>query len=141
MKLRWGGLRTIQPGRIIWSLVVAAGAGVGLAFRSAVGRGRAGRHRVPALPAVLAGVASTWVGLWRVDSLRWTRSHVSLLLDLPTEVQDQLVDQLRSDGLGVEPWFGPRSVGGSSTGITCRLRDLRKVNAALDAMELTPRRR
>ena len=135
MKLRWGGLRTVQPDRTTWAGIGALGVGVGAASRRLLGRRSDGRHRVPVLPAVLAGFLSAWAGAWRVDSARWRRSHVTLVLDLPNDVLEDLLDRLSSEGLHVERHDSPRGADGSSTGLSCRLRDLRRVNAALDALD------
>jgi hypothetical protein len=135
MKLRWGGLRTVQPGRTTWAGIGALGLGLGASARRVLGRRGDGRHRVPVLPAVLAGVLSAWAGAWRVDSARWRRSHVTLVLDLPNDVLEDLLERLSLEGLHVERHDEPRGAGGPSTGLTCRLRDLRRVNAALDALD------
>ncbi len=133
--LRWGGLRTIEPDRTIWALIVAVGAGLGLAARVGAGRGDHGRHRVPLVPSALAGTMSVWLALWRIDSLRWRRSHVRLVLELPPDVLDVLLDQLREQGIPAERHQTRPVAGGPSWGLMCRLRDLRRVNAAIDALE------
>lgn len=141
MKLRWGGLRTVQPDRGWWAGIGAVGVGMGVASRSALGRRRDGRHRLPVLPSVLAGVLSIWAGVWRLDSIRWRRSHVTLELDLPADVLDELIERLRSSGVHVERHDGPRRVGGAATGLSCRLRDLRRVNRELDLLDASSARR
>jgi hypothetical protein len=141
MKLRWGGLRTVQPDRTTWAGIGAVGFGVGAASHRLLGRRSDGRHRVPALAALLAGVLSAWAGAWRVDSARWHRSHLTLVLDLPNDVLEELLERLSMEGLHVERHDGPRGAGGASNGLTCRLRDLRRVNAALDELDARAGRR
>lgn len=133
--LRWGGLRTIEPDRTVWGLIVASGVGLGLAAREGVGRLAGGRTRVPAVPSAVAGALSVWLVLWRIDSLRWRRSHVTLVLELPPDALDRLIEHLRGEGVPVERHQTRRVAGRSSWGLTCRLRDLRRVNAAIDALE------
>jgi hypothetical protein len=135
MKLRWGGFRTVQPDRGVWAGMGALGLGVGVASRTALGRRRDGRHRLPFGASLAAGIASVWVGAWRLDSVRWHRSHVTLVLDLPHDVLEDLLDRLNDSGLHVERHDEPRGVDGSSSGLTCRLRDLRRVNAAIDQLD------
>lgn len=135
MKLRWGGLRTVQPDRTTWAGLGAIGVGLGAGVRRLLGRRSDGRHRLPVVLAAMAGVLSAWVGAWRVDSARWRRSHVTLVLDLPNDVLEDLLERLSLEGLHVERHDEPRGAGGPSTGLTCRLRDLRRVNAALDALD------
>jgi hypothetical protein len=141
MKMRWGGLRTVQPDGGLWVGIGVAGVGAALLSRSVLGRRSDGRHRVPVVPSVLAGTLSVWVGVWRVDSMRWRRSHVTLVLDLPADVLDGVLERLSELGLRVERYDGPRTVGGSASGLTCRLADLRRVNAALDELDLGALRR
>jgi hypothetical protein len=141
MKLRWAGLRTIEPDRTVWTGVSAFGLGIGLGARTLAGRDRSGRHRVPLVPAALLGGLGAWIGTWRWDSARWRRSHVTLVLDLPTEVLDSLVERLGEAGVRIERWDGSRRVDGPSTGVSCRLRDLRRVNAEIDALDVESSRR
>ena len=134
MGLRWGGLRTIEPDRTVWAAIVAAGTGLGLAARAGIRRWRE-RGRVPLVASALAGTASVWLALWRIDSVRWRRSHVELVLDLPPDLLDRLIDDLRAQGLEVGRHQQRRSVPGTSFGLRCRLGDLRRVNSAIDALE------
>lgn len=136
LKLRWGGLRTVQPGGGLWAGIGAVGLGMGLASRSVLGRRGDGSHRLPALPSMFAGMLSVWLGLWRLDSVRWRRSHVTLVLDLPQDLLDATIEHLRDQGLSVQPHHGRPTVAGTPSGLTCRLRDLRRVNAVLDGLDL-----
>lgn len=135
MKLRWGGLRTVEPARSTWAGLGALGVAMGVVARSLVGRGRDGRHRTPLVPALVIGVASVWFGVWRLDSLRWRRSHVTLVLDMPGDVLDELIARLQAEGVRADRHDGPRTVGGAPSGLTCRLRDLRRVNAHIDELD------
>jgi hypothetical protein len=130
LALRWGGLRTIRPDRRTWAAVVAAGSLTGLAVRGLVGRvlGR----RPPAGFAVVAGWAVAWTALWRWDTVRFRRRRVVLTLELTAEVLDELTNRLRADGVAVERWDGPTTVGGRRRGLVCAVRDVRRVNAAID---------
>lgn len=135
MKLRWGGLRTIEPSPVLGAALVGAGTGAGVGVRHALGRGRSGRSRVPLSLAAPVGAAAAWVAIWRWDAARWRRRHVAMVLDLTPDRVSALVERLRSDGLRVERWNGPRAVGGSAFGISCRAQDLRQVNAAIDVLD------
>lgn len=131
LKLRFGGLRTIEPTTVLGAAVVSAGTGAGLGLSRALGRGRNGRLRVPLSLAAPGGTLALWVAVWRWDAARWRRRHVSMVLDLTPERLTDLVEKLRSEGFSVNRWVGQRSAGGARFGISCRARDLRKVNAAI----------
>jgi hypothetical protein len=134
MKMRWGGLRTIQPARTTWAAMGLFGGSLGIASRAALGRRPDGRHRIPLSASLVLGPTGVWAAVWRFDNARWRRTHLTLVLDLPGDVLDDLIAVLAADGVVVERRYGPRSVDGRSTGISCRLRDLRRVNTALDAL-------
>jgi hypothetical protein len=55
-----------------------------------------------------------------------------VVVDLPDERLDALVDSLRARGLEVQRWDRARRADGANHGLTCRLRELRQVNAAID---------
>jgi hypothetical protein len=131
LKLRFGGLRTIEPTPVLGAAVLSAGTGAGLGLSRALGRGRSGRSRVPLALAAPGGTLALWVAVWRWDAARWRRRHVSMVLDLTPERLTDLVEKLRSEGFSVDRWVGQRSAGGARFGISCRARDLRKVNAAI----------
>jgi len=137
LKLRWGGLRTIEPSTGLGAALVGVGTGAGLGVRRAAGRRAGGRARVPLALAAPGGALAAWLAVWRWDAARWRRRHVVLMLDLTPDSVDALVERLRSDGLHVERWSGPRSIEGEVFGISCRARDLRRVNAALDMLDTT----
>ncbi len=134
LKLRFGGLRTIEPTTVLGAAVVSAGTGAGLGLSRALGRGRNGRLRVPLSLAAPGGTLALWVAVWRWDAARWRRRHVSMVLDLTPERLTDLVEKLRSEGFSVDRWVGQRSAGGARFGISCRARDLRKVNAAISQL-------
>lgn len=131
MKLRWGGLRTVEPQPVV-APAVTVGVGTAVAVRRLVGRRADGRARVPLLPASLLATVLVWLGVWRWDAARWRRSHVMVVVELPDERLDQLVQRLVDDGLDVQRWDRPRRADGPVHGLSCRLRDLRRVNAAVD---------
>lgn len=135
MKLRFGGFRTVRPDRTLAAALLASGVTAGLALRRLGGRRGDERHRIGIVPASFVGVGATWLTLWRIDDVRWRRSHVTLVLDLPSDQLDLLVAQLRAEGAQVERHDSWRRVGGGSAGLSCRLRDLRRVNAAIDAFD------
>lgn len=128
--LRWGGLRTIRPDRRTFAAVLAAGSLSGLAVSGLVGRVLGRRPRAGF--AVVAGWAAAWTALWRWDSVRFRRRRVVLTLELTAEALDELADRLRADGVAVERWDGPATVGGRRRGLVCAVRDVRRVNAAVD---------
>ncbi len=132
MQLRFGGLRTIEPTPAVVGVTLASGAGLGLAVRRLVGRGTDGRERLPLLPTGATAAAVSWLALWRWDAERWHRSRVMVVVDLPDDRLDALVDSLRARGLDVQRWDRPRRADGANHGLTCRLRELRQVNAAID---------
>ena len=132
MQLRWGGLRTIEPQPLVVGPVLATGAGLGLGARRLVGRRSNGRRWVPLVPASAVGASLAWVGLWRWDTARWRRSHVMVVVDLPADRLDELVAGLVDQGLDVQRWDRPRRADGPNHGVSCRLRDLRRVNTAID---------
>ena len=130
MRARYGGLRVVEPSRPLAAAVFAGGVAAGVAVRRLVG-GLTGGEVRPVSPVVV-GPLVAWTALWRWDSVRWRRRHVVLVLDLPPARLDELVAELAASGLAVERWDGRKNAGGASTGISCRLRDLRRVNAELD---------
>lgn len=130
LRARYGGLRATEPSPPLAAAVVAGGVGAGLVTRQLLGRLSEGRVRV--LSPVFLGPVVAWAALWRWDSVRWRRRHVVLVLDLPAARLEQVVEDLAEHGLTVEPWEGRRGAGGPATGISCRLRDLRRINAHLD---------
>lgn len=134
MQLRFGGLRTIEPTPGVVAATVASGAGVGLALRRLAGRRHDGRVRLPLVPIGATGAAVSWLALWRWDSARWHRTRVMVVVDLPDDRLDELVDSLRTRGLDVQRWDRARRADGPNHGLACRLRELRQVNAALDEM-------
>jgi len=135
MKLRWGGLRTIEPNPVLGAALVGAGTGAGVGVRHVLGRNRSGRQWLPLVLAAPAGAVAAWAAVWRWDAARWRRRHVAMVLDLTPDRVTALVERLGSDGLRVERWNGPRAVGGTVSGISCRAQDLRRVNAALDGLD------
>ena len=136
MKLRFGGLRTVEPSPAVVGAVLSVGAGGGLGVRRWLGA------RVPAIAAVprsmvgAAGAAVAWLGLWRWDAGRWRRSHVMIVVDLPDERLGALVSRLGDLGLDVQRWDRLPRADGPRHGVACRLRDLRRVNAEID-LEMT----
>jgi hypothetical protein len=135
MQLRWGGLRTIEPQPLVVGPVLATGAGLGLG--TPAGRSTQQRATLGAAgPCVAVGASLAWVGLWRWDTARWRRSHVMVVVGLPDDRLDELVAGLVDQGLDVQRWDRPRRADGPNHGVSCRLRDLRRVNAAID-VELT----
>ena len=132
MQLRFGGLRTVELQPVLVGPVLSAGVGAGLGVRRVVGRRGDGRSWVPMVPAASLGAALAWIAVWRWDAARWRRSHVMVVVDLPEERLDRLVARLAEDGLDVERWDRPRQADGPNRGLSCRLRDLRRVNAAID---------
>ena len=135
MKMRWGGLRTFEPNPVLSAALVGAGTGAGVGVRHVLGRSRAGRSRIPLALAAPVGAVAAWFAVWRWDAARWRRRHVAMVLDLTPDRVSALVERLRSDGLHVERWTAPRSVGSSAFGISCRAQDLRRVNAAIDVLD------
>ncbi|CAB4731398.1 MAG: hypothetical protein F2694_01725 [Actinobacteria bacterium] len=131
LKLRWGGVRTFEPTPVLGAAVLGAGTSAGLGLSCALGRWQNGRFRVPLALAAPGGTVALWIAVWRWDAARWRRRHISMVLDLTPERLSDLVEKLRNQGLSVERWVGERSAGGSKFGISCRARDLRKVNAAI----------
>jgi hypothetical protein len=142
--LRWGGLRTVRPGRSAWLAVAASGTVAGLGARVAVERtvARLGgtatapsgpRRRVPAAVAAVVGQVVVWLTLWRWDTFRWRRTRVALVVDLPAPGLVRLVEELRRSGLDVQRWERRDLAGGPVRGVVCRSRDLRAVNRAVDA--------
>lgn len=132
MALRFGGLRTTEPTAGLVAAVLGAGTSFGVGARQVVRRTTGGRLRPPLLPTGALGAATAWLALWRWDSVRWRRSHVMVVVDLPEERLDGLVEDLVAQGLEVQRWDRPRRADGPNRGLTCRLRDLRQVNAAID---------
>jgi hypothetical protein len=135
LKLRWGGLRTIEPSTGLGAALVGVGTGAGLGVRRLAGRRTCGRARVPLALAAPGGALAAWMAVWRWDAARWRRRNVALMLDLTPDRVDELVERLHAEGLAVERWTGPRTIEGEVFGISCRARDLRRVNAAIDAVD------
>lgn len=138
MKLRWGGLRTIEPNPVLGAALVGAGTSAGVGVRRLLGRRRGGRAWLPLAIAAPGGAVAAWVAVWRWDAARWRRRNVAMMLDLTPDRVADLVERLAEDGLRVERWSAPRSIGGSAFGISCRARDLRRVNAAIDQLAVQP---
>lgn len=138
MKLRWGGLRTIEPNPVFGAALVGAGTSAGVGVRRLLGRRRGGRAWLPLAVAAPGGAVAAWVAVWRWDAARWRRRNVAMMLDLTPDRVTDLVDRLAAQGLRVERWSAPRAVGGAAFGISCRARDLRRVNAALDLLDGQP---
>ncbi len=134
MKLRFGGLRTIEPDRSLVASVfgvAAATTAVGVRLGGRRGDGRRRVRWTGALPLSWIGL---WLALWRWDSARWRRSHVMVVVDLPSDQLDDLVAELCEQGVVVQRWDRARRADGPRHGVSCRLRDLRRVNAAIDTM-------
>ena len=134
LRARYGGLRATEPNRTLTAGVLIGGLGVGAVARRLIASLSRGRLRVQLWLVGILGPVLAWSALWRWDSMRWRRRHVVLVLDLPVPQLDRVVDELAGRGLVVQRWDGPRGVGGASTGLTCRLGDLRRVNAGLDEL-------
>ena len=132
LRARYGGLRVTEPSRTLTFGVLLGGVGVGALAGRLVEWWSAGRLRLRLFLVGIAGPVLAWSALWRWDAVRWRRRHVVLVLDLPTQELDRVVEELAGRGLPVERWDGPRRVGGASSGLSCRLGDLRRVNACLD---------
>lgn len=135
MKMRWGGMRTFEPDRWTWLAVLGAGAGVGNVSRLAVRRVTADAVRVPIPVVSTLGPTFAWFALWRWDTRRWRRRHVTMVLDLTEDRLEDLLREMDAQGLIVDRWEAPRSVGGPAIGLSCRAGDLRRVSAVLDELE------
>lgn len=135
MKLRWGGLRSLEPAPMLVAVVLAIGSAGGIALRRAIGKRSDGRARIPLVGAIPVGASLAWLSLWRWDDARWRRSHITLVLDRPSKDIDSMVSALLEQGLVVQRWYGRSQLGATSGGLTCRLRDLRRVNAMVGGME------
>lgn len=134
MKLRWGGLRTLEPNRpLVASVLGLAAATTAVSVRVA-GRRSDGRRRVRWTGALPVSSIGLWMALWRWDAARWRRSHVMVVVDLPSDQLDDLVSELCDAGVVVQRWDRARRADGPRHGVSCRLRDLRRVNAAIDTM-------
>lgn len=131
MKARFGGLRTVEPTRSVVVPVLCVGTAGGLVLRRAVGSRSDGRAWLPAALAVPAGAGLAWLSLWRWDSARWRGNHVTMVLDLTAQELDLLVSTLAQEGIDAQCWYGPRQPGAAANGLTCRLKDLRRVNAVI----------
>ncbi len=136
LRARYGGLRVTEPNRTLTAGVLLGGVGVGAVVRRLVASLSSGRLRIRLWLVGILGPLVAWSALWRWDAVRWRRRHVVLVLDLPTQELDRVIGELNDRGLRVERWDGPRRVGGASTGLSCRLGDLRRVNAELDGLAL-----
>ncbi len=134
LRARYGGLRVTEPNRTLAAGVLLGGVGAGALLRRLVASLSRGRLRVRMWLVGILGPLIAWSALWRWDAVRWRRRHVVLVLDLPTPQLERVVEQLAERGLRVERWDGPRRSGGPATGVSCRLGDLRRVNAALDEL-------
>lgn len=127
--LRWGGLRTVQPGTAAFVALLGAGAAAGVVTSSRFRPG--GRRPVPTALAGPLGAAVVWAGMWRWDSARWHARNVRVVPGLAPEAVDALVGRLAEQGIRVERW--ERSdAGGTVVGLSCRTRDVRRVNRAID---------
>jgi hypothetical protein len=137
--LRWGGLRTIDPGGLTWGAEAAAGLGLGFGAREAVRAASRGRIRVPLVAALATGWVVSHLALWRWDTVRWRSRRVALVVDLPLDAVIDLAAQLCDDGLTVERW--ERGIRGSRRihGLWCRAGDVRAVNRAIDDEVLVSR--
>jgi hypothetical protein len=124
---RFGGLRTLDPSPALW--VAMAGTGV-LAAASTSHVPRA--IRPPRVAAGAAAGLAVWTVVWRWDARRWARAHVSLVPDLPVEGVQAVAEALALEGVHVE-LRERRGPGGPVVALRCRIADLRRVNAALDA--------
>ena len=132
LRARYGGLRVTEPNRTLAAGVLLGGLGIGALMRRMVEWISRGRLRLRMSLVGVVGPVVAWSALWRWDAVRWRRRHVVLVLDLPGQELDRLVQDLTDRGLHVERWEGPRRAGGPATGVSCRLAELRRVNAALD---------
>lgn len=132
MKLRFGGLRTVEPSPAVVGVVLGFGAGTGLGARQWLGARTRAVAGVPRSLAAVTGAAVAWLGLWRWDADRWRRSHVMIVVDLPDERLEALVGRLGEAGLDVQRWDRLPRADGPRHGVACRLRDLRRVNAEID---------
>lgn len=130
--LRWGGLRTVQPGTGPFLAILGAGAALGVAGATRIRPG--GRRPVPTVLAGPLGAALVWAGLWRWDAVRWHARNVRVVPGLPPDAVDELVERLAAEGIRVERWERS-SAGGTVVGLSCRTRDLRRVNRAIDELE------
>ncbi len=135
MKVRFGGLRTVEPTPSVVVPVLGAGTAGGLALSHAVGRRADGRAWFPAVLAAPVGACMAWLSLWRWDSARWRGNHVTMVLDLTAQELDALVSALADTGITVQHWYGPRQAGVAANGLTCRLKDLRRVNAVISGAD------
>lgn len=129
MKVRFGGLRTVEPSASVVVPVLGVGTAGGLALRHAVGRRADGRAWLPAALVAPAGAGLAWLSLWRWDSARWRGNHVTMVLDLTDGELDTLVAALAEAGIDAQRWYGPSQPGAAANGLTCRLKDLRRINA------------
>ncbi len=131
MKARWGGLRTVEPRPILVVPVLGAGTAGALALRHVVGRRVDGRSWLPAALVGPAGAALAWLSLWRWDSARWRGNHVTMVLDVTAAELEALVSVLAEEGIEVQRWYGRSQPGAAAVGLTCRLKDLRRVNSLI----------
>ncbi len=137
--LRWGGLRTVRPGPIIWVGESAAALVVGLGLRGGTASVSRGRIRVPLGLAVFAGGLAAHLSLWRWDTLRWRRRRVALVVDLPVDALIALADDLEAAGLPVERWERGVRAGRRVHGLWCHAGDVRAVNRAIDGVDAVSR--
>lgn len=134
--LRWGGLRTIRPDPLVWSVESATAVGAGLGVRAGVTALTRGRLRVPVVAAVATAAIGTHMAIWRWDTLRWRRHRVALVVDLPASELIGLAEELTAAGLPVERWERGVRAGRRVHGLWCRTGDVRAVNRAIDAVAL-----
>lgn len=130
--LRWGGLRTIDPGRLTWGAEAAAGLGLGFGAREAVRAASRGRIKVPLVIALAMGWVVSHLALWRWDTVRWRGRRVALVVDLPLDGVIDLAVHLHEGGLSVERWERGIRGGRRIHGLWCRAGDVRAVNRAID---------
>ncbi|MBS1837350.1 MAG: hypothetical protein JST64_06590 [Actinobacteria bacterium] len=131
--LRWGGLRTIRPDVFTCSLESAAAVGAGVGARAAVSAASRGRVRPPLATTVALGAIATHLCVWRWDTLRWRRSRVALVVDLPVSDLVRLAEDLTAAGMPVERWERGVRSGRRVHGLWCRTGDVRAVNRSIDA--------
>jgi hypothetical protein len=124
---RFGGLRTVDPSPALWVAIGGTGVLAGLGASHLPRALRPPRVVVASLAALAA-----WTAVWRWDARRWAQAHVSLVPDLPAAGVQAIAAALALEGVRVEV-RQRRGPGGPVVALRCRIADLRRVNAALDA--------
>lgn len=132
--LRWGGLRTIRPDPLMWSVESATAVGAGLGVRAGITALTRRRLRLPLIASVATAAIATHLAIWRWDTLRWRRHRVALVVDLPASELIGLAEDLTAAGLPVERWERGVRAGRRVHGLWCRTGDVRAVNRAIDAV-------